>query len=148
VADISVTSPSPACVTISVLSRENNGVASEDLLAVVRNALNGEDVRPVADRVTVQSAAIVEYQINATLYLYPGPESEPIRAAAVKKLEAYITAQHRLGRDIRLSAIYAALHVEGVQRVELTAPLADIVLNSTQASFCTEYSVVTGGSDE
>ncbi|MEN8462808.1 baseplate J-like family protein, partial [Escherichia coli] len=26
--------------------------------------------------------------------------------------------------------------------------LADIVLNSTQASFCTEYSVVTGGSDE
>ncbi|HAO2529360.1 TPA: baseplate assembly protein [Escherichia coli] len=137
VADISVTSPSPACVTISVLSRENNGVASEDLLAVVRNALNGEDVRPVADRVTVQSAAIVEYQINATLYLYPGPESEPIRAAAVKKLEAYITAQHRLGRDIRLSAIYAALHVEGVQRVELAAPLADIVLNSTQASFCT-----------
>ncbi|MBJ3834728.1 baseplate J/gp47 family protein, partial [Salmonella enterica subsp. enterica serovar Kentucky] len=148
VADISVTSPSPACVTISVLSRENNGVASEDLLAVVRNALNGEDVRPVADRVTVQSAAIVEYQINATLYLYPGPESEPIRAAAVKKLEAYITAQHRLGRDIRLSAIYAALHVEGVQRVELAAPLADIVLNSTQASFCTEYRVVTGGSDE
>ncbi|MDY8569271.1 baseplate J/gp47 family protein [Escherichia coli] len=102
----------------------------------------------VADRVTVQSAAIVEYQINATLYLYPGPESEPIRAAAVKKLEAYITAQHRLGRDIRLSAIYAALHVEGVQRVELAAPLADIVLNNTQASFCTEYSVVTGGSDE
>ncbi|WP_096884238.1 baseplate assembly protein, partial [Escherichia coli] len=148
VADISVTSPSPACVTISVLSRENNGVASEDLLAVVRNAINGEDVRPVADRVTVQSAAIVEYQINATLYLYPGPESEPIRAAAVKKLEAYITAQHRLGRDIRLSAIYAALHVEGVQRVELASPLTDIVLNSTQASFCTEYRVVTGGSDE
>ncbi|HHF8766804.1 TPA: baseplate J/gp47 family protein, partial [Escherichia coli] len=148
VADISVTSPSPACVTISVLSRENNGVASEDLLAVVRNALNGEDVRPVADRVTVQSAVIVEYQINAMLYLYPGPKSEPIRAAAVKKLEAYITAQHRLGRDIRLSAIYAALHVEGVQRVELAAPLADIVLNSTQASFCTEYRVVTGGSDE
>ncbi len=87
-------------------------------------------------------------RVNATLYLYPGPESEPIRAAAVKKLEAYITAQHRLGRDIRLSAIYAALHVEGVQRVELTAPLADIVLNSTQASFCTEYRVVTGGSDE
>ncbi|HDW8556657.1 TPA: baseplate J-like family protein, partial [Escherichia coli] len=28
------------------------------------------------------------------------------------------------------------------------APLADIVLNNTQASFCTEYRVVTGGSDE
>ncbi len=43
----------------SVLSRENNGVASEDLLAVVRNALNGEDVRPVADRVTVQSPPLL-----------------------------------------------------------------------------------------
>ncbi|EMW4825133.1 baseplate J/gp47 family protein [Salmonella enterica] len=51
VADISVISPSPACVTISVLSRENNGAASDELLSIVRNALNGEDVRPVADRV-------------------------------------------------------------------------------------------------
>ncbi|EAV3291878.1 baseplate assembly protein [Salmonella enterica subsp. enterica serovar Java] len=148
VADISVISPSPACVTISVLSRENNGAASDELLSIVRNALNGEDVRPVADRVTVQSAQIVDYQIRATLFIYPGPESEPIRAAAEAKLKAYVSAQHRLGRDIRLSAIYAALHVEGVQRVELAAPVADIVLDKTQASFCTDYQIVIGGSDE
>lgn len=148
VADISVISPEPACVTISVLSRENNGAASEDLLTIVRNALNDEDVRPVADRVTVQSAAIVSYTIDATLYIFPGPESEPIRAATEAKLKAYISAQHRLGRDIRQSAIYAALHVEGVQRVELAAPAADIVLDKTQASFCTEYSIRLGGSDE
>ncbi|ECY5830236.1 baseplate assembly protein [Salmonella enterica] len=148
VADISVISPSPACVTISVLSRENNGAASDELLSIVRNALNGEDVRPVADRVTVQSAQIVDYQISATLFIYPGPESEPVRAAAEAKIKTYISAQHRLGRDIRLSAIYAALHVEGVQRVELTAPVADIVLDKTQASFCTDYQIVIGGSDE
>ncbi|ENE8116605.1 baseplate assembly protein [Salmonella enterica] len=148
VADISVISPSPACVTISVLSRENNGAASDELLSIVRNALNGEDVRPVADRVTVQSAQIVDYQISATLFIYPGPESEPVRADAEAKLKTYISAQHRLGRDIRLSAIYAALHVEGVQRVELTAPVADIVLDKTQASFCTDYQIVIGGSDE
>lgn len=148
VADISVTSPQPACVTVSVLSREGNGAASDELLTVVRNALNDEDVRPVADRVTVQSASIVDYRINATLYLYPGPESEPVRSAAEAKLGAYITAQHRLGRDIRKSAIYAALHVEGVQRVELAAPVSDIVLDSTQASYCTDYQIVIGGSDE
>lgn len=148
VADISVISPSPACVTISVLSRENNGAASDELLSIVRNALNAEDVRPVADRVTVQSAQIVDYQISATLFIYPGPESEPVRAAAEEKLKTYISAQHRLGRDIRLSAIYAALHVEGVQRVELDAPVADIVLDKTQASFCTDYQIVIGGSDE
>lgn len=67
VADISVDSPTPACVTISVLSREGDGSASDDLLAAVEKALNAEDVRPVGDRATVQSAAIVSYQIDATL---------------------------------------------------------------------------------
>lgn len=148
VADISVISPEPSCVTVSVLSRETNGAASDELLAVVRAALNDEDVRPVADRVTVQSATIVDYIIDAALYLYPGPESEPVLSAAKAKLQTYISAQHRLGRDIRKSAIYAALHVEGVQRVELAAPVADIVLDDTQASNCTEYRVNIRGNDE
>ncbi|EBB9439044.1 baseplate assembly protein, partial [Salmonella enterica] len=148
VADVSVDSPSPACVTITVLSREGDGTASPELLAIVEKALNAEDVRPVADRVTVQSAEIVPYQIDATLYVYPSPESEPIRQASEQKLQSYISAQHRLGRDIRLSAIYAALHVEGVQRVELASPQADIVLSKSQASNCTEYQITIGGSDE
>ncbi|AOV98002.1 baseplate assembly protein [Edwardsiella hoshinae] len=148
VADVSVDSPAPACVTIAVLSREGNGTASEELLAIVAKALNDEDVRPIADRVTVKSATIVPYQINATLYLYPGPEAEPIRQAAEAKLKAYINAQHRLGRDIRLSAIYAALHVEGVQRVALASPTADIVLDKSQASYCSAYQLTIGGTDE
>ena len=148
VADASAISPSPACVTITVLAREGNGQAAADLLAVVDAALNDEDVRPVSDRVTVQSAEIIEYSIDATLYLYPGPEAEPIRAASEAKLAAFITAQARLGRDIRKSALYAALHVEGVQRVELAGPVADVVLDKTQAAYCTGYSITVGGSDE
>ncbi|WP_233964325.1 baseplate assembly protein [Pectobacterium versatile] len=148
VADVSVISPSPASVTVSVLSREGDGSASPELVAIVTAALNGEDVRPVADRVTVQSAAIVPYEIDATLYLYRSPEAEPVRAAAEQKLKAYISAQHRLGRDIRRSAIYAALHVEGVQRVELTTPADDIVLTDAQASYCSGYRLGVGGADE
>lgn len=148
VADVSVESPTPASVTISVLSREGDGTASAELLSIVEAALNAETVRPVGDRVTVQSAEIVPYQIDATIYVYPGPESEPIRQAAEQKLQNYISAQHRLGRDIRLSAIYAALHVEGVQRVELAAPQADIVLSKSQASSCIDYQITVGGSDE
>ncbi|WP_224939415.1 baseplate assembly protein [Klebsiella pneumoniae] len=148
VADISAVSPTPACVTISVLSREGDGTASDDLLSVVAAALNDEEVRPVADRVTVQSAEIVPYQIDATLYIYPGPEAEPVRQASEQQLQAYIAAQNRLGCDIRLSAIYAALHVEGVQRVELAQPVADIVLSDYQASHCTEYTITVGGYDE
>ncbi|HFK4668123.1 TPA: baseplate assembly protein [Serratia odorifera] len=148
VADVKAISPSPASVTVAVLAREGNGTASADLLAVVAKALNDEDVRPVGDRVTVVSAEIVNYTIDAVLYLFPTPEASPIRAAAEAQLKRYITAQHRLGRDIRLSAIYAALHAEGVQRVELKSPAADIVLSDTQASYCSQYTITVGGSDE
>jgi len=148
IADVSAISPAPAEVTITVLSREGDGTAPADLLTIVANALNDEDVRPVADRVQVQTAAIVSYRVDATLFLYPGPEAEPIRAAAEAKLLAFINAQSRLGRDIRQSALYAALHVEGVQRVELAQPTADVVLDKTQAAWCSGYSITVGGSDE
>ncbi|MEY0320128.1 baseplate assembly protein [Providencia stuartii] len=148
VADASVISPKPAYVTITVLSREGNGTAPADLIEKVDIALNDEDVRPVADRVTVQSATIVNYEIDAVLYCYPSPEYEPITAAAEAQLKRYTTQQHRLGRDIVLSAIYAALHVQGVQRVEIKKPVADIKLDKTQASYCTNINVSLGGSDE
>ncbi|CAK8738275.1 hypothetical protein SODG_001974 [Sodalis praecaptivus] len=147
VADISVISPSPACVTVSVLSREGDGTASPELIAKVAAALNEDTVRPVADRVTVQSARIVPYEVEAVLHLLPGPEAGPIRQAAEQRLDAYARDQHRLGRDIRLSALYAALHVEGVQRVVLTRPEADIVLDATQASYCQHHTLTLGGSD-
>lgn len=148
VADASAISPNPAEVVVTILSREGDGSADSELLALVDKALNDESVRPVADRVTVKSAQIIPYQIDATLYFYPGPEAEPIMSAAKQSLQTYINNQTRLGRDIRLSAIYAALHVEGVQRVELAAPLSDVVLDRTQAAFCTGWDIQVGGTDE
>jgi len=148
IADVSAISPHPCYVTISVLSREGNGQASAELLAIVDAALNDIEVRPVADRLTIQSAEIVPYQINALLYCYPGPEQEPIRQAAEQQLKSYVSEQHRIGRDIRRSAIYAALHVAGVQRVELNAPAADVIISKTQASYCFAWQIAIGGSDE
>ena len=63
----------PCEVLISVLGVEGNGQAPEAVLQAVRLALNAEDVRPVADRVTVRSAGIVPYQVKAQLYLFPVP---------------------------------------------------------------------------
>jgi phage-related baseplate assembly protein len=148
VADASAISPEPCEAVVSVLARTGDGTAPQDLLDVIAAALNDEWIRPVGDRLTVQSARIVPYAVDATLYIYPGPESEPIRQAAVARLTTYIEAQRRLGRDIRRSAIVAALHAPGVQRVELAAPEADVVLDETQAGYCTGYSVTVGGYDD
>ncbi|EAA6844798.1 baseplate J/gp47 family protein [Salmonella enterica] len=148
VADASAISPAPAYVTVTILSREGDGTASPELLNKVNLALNDETVRPVADRLTVQSANIVSYEIDAVLYLLPGPEASKILDAARQRVQLYTERQRRLGRDINLSAIYAACHVEGVQRVVLNSPTADQALDETQASWCTRYTLTVGGTNE
>lgn len=149
VSDARATSPSPAEVVVAVLSTEGDGTASAALLAAVAAAVNDEEVRPLGDRVTVQSAEIVEYDIDATLYLYPGPESEPIINAAMASLKAFLADNDKkIGRDIVRSAISAALHVQGVQRVVINMPAADLQIDNTQAARNTGYTVDNGGTDE
>lgn len=148
VADAKAISPSPAVVVVSVLSTEGDGTASAELLATVDKALSADDKRPVADRLTVQAAEIVNYQINALLYFYPGPESEPIHTAAQDALQSWLNQQGKIGRDVARSAIMAALHVQGVQRVELLEPASDIVIADTQAARCESFTIETGGTDE
>lgn len=79
----------------------------------MEKALNSENVRPVADRLTVRSAEIIPYRVEATIFLYPGPEAEPVMAAAKASLQKYIASQTRLGRDIRRSAILPRCMLRG-----------------------------------
>ncbi|HCI6950072.1 TPA: baseplate J/gp47 family protein, partial [Klebsiella pneumoniae] len=149
VSDARATSPSPAEVVVAVLSTEGDGTASSELLAAVAAAVNDEEVRPLGDRVTVQSAEIIEYDIDATLYLYPGPESEPIINAAMASLQTFLADNDKkIGRDIVRSAISAALHVQGVQRVVINTPADDLQIDNTQAARNTGYTVDNGGTDE
>lgn len=149
VAAVRATSPAPAEVVIAILSSDGDGTASDELIATVQAAVNDEDVRPLGDRVTVQSAEIIEYTIDATLYLYPGPESEPIINAAIASLKMFLAdADKKIGRDVVRSAISASLHVQGVQRVVINSPESDLQIDNTQVARNTGYSVENGGTDE
>lgn len=137
VADASAVSPSPAVVVVTVQAVANDGTAPSDLVAAVLAYLSDEDSRPVADRLTVQGAQVLPYSITATLFLNSaGPESEPIMEAAEASLLAYVHQRRRLGMEVSESAVHAALHVEGVRKVEL-AGWADIVATEAQAPYCT-----------
>ena len=63
--DVAVASPAAGSITVTVLSREGNGTAPQDLLDAVKAALSDENVRPLGDVLTVQSATIVEYEVTA-----------------------------------------------------------------------------------
>ncbi|WP_456016558.1 baseplate J/gp47 family protein [Pseudomonas fluorescens] len=144
VADATAESPSPAVAVVTVQSLLGDGTASADLLAAVNAYVSDDDRRPVADRLTVQSAQIVRYQVKAKLFLLSsGPESEPILAAAEARLLAYVNQRRRLGMEVSESAIHAALHVEGVRKVELEG-WVDIVATKAQAPYCTAVKVTRG----
>lgn len=146
VGDVSVVSPQPAYITLTILQADSlTGSASPELVQIVEKAVTAEDVRPIGDRVTVQSAEIIFYDINAKLYLGKDPEAATLLQQSLNNVTAYATKQKRLGRSIRLSAIYAALHIDGVNRVELISPIADVVLTPFQATYCTNIAISIGG---
>lgn len=145
VLDASATSPSAGQVLVTVLSRTGSGAAGAGLLATVSAALNAESVRPITDQVTVQSAAIVNYAISATITYLPGPDRAVVRAAAAAALDAYIAETHRLGRDVTRAGIIGALFVPGVHNITLATPAADVVCTSLQAPWCTGITLADGG---
>lgn len=141
VADATAISPAPAEVLVTVQGILGNGAADAELLGIVAAYLSDEDRRPVADRLTVQSAEVLPYQVNAVLHLASsGPEAEPIRAAALARGLALVNRRRRLGMEVNRSALDAALHIEGVKRVDLEG-WADVVASLTQAPYCTAFNV-------
>lgn len=148
VLDANAESPVPGQVVVAVLSNIGDGTAPADLLAAVNKTLSDDDVRPLTDQVLVKSAVILPYTVTAALTLYPGPDSAVVVAAAQAALNAYVEKSHRLGRDVTLSGLYAALHQEGVQNVALTSPSASVVANWDQAPWCTASTLTVAGTSE
>ena len=141
VADAWADSPNPAEVVLTIQSALGDGTADAELLGVVDIYVGDEDRRPVADRVTLQSAEVIEFEVEAVLHLDTvGPESEPIRAAAEARLATLVNRRRRLGWEVNRSGLDAALHIEGVKRVVLPG-WVDIIATRQQAPYCIGYSV-------
>lgn len=138
----------PGDVQVTVLSRQGDGTASPDVLADVAAKLTSEGVRPLTDHVTVASAQIVPFAIEATITFLSGPDRSVVLAAAQARLADHLKASLLLGRDVTRAGIIAALHPEGVQNITLTSPAADIVLTRKQAGYCTGVTLHDAGVGE
>lgn len=136
VKDAGIRSPAPGVVEVTVLSTLEDGTPTLDLLAAVEAALTDEDVRPLCDEVVVIAAEVDTYTVTATLTVGTGPDPASIATAARAAVAAYTADVHRLGRAVRRSGLFAALHQPGVLEVELTSPAADIVTSATGAAWC------------
>lgn len=131
-------------VIITQIDSEN-GEASLELIKIAQDALDPEKVRPVCDRPIVKSSIATNYIIKAQLFIGKNAEDSLLIEAANIRLDHYIQKTKKSGQSIRLSAIYAALHIDGISRVVLTSPTADIELDTYHHGNCTLKEIIIGG---
>lgn len=144
--DVAVAGPptvDPGNVRVTLLSV--NDEASPAEIAAVEAILSDEDVRPLTDLVTVQSATIVGYTVEAVLHVTPGWDSALAISTATSALVAYCAGAYRIGHNIPISGIYKSLHVAGVDSVTLVTSGggigADLVVSDVEAAKLTSHTI-------
>lgn len=148
VKDVKVFSPEPGIVSIVLLSADGDGTADEAMLQRVTETVTDDKVRPLTDNVEIFSAQIVPYSLELELELYPGVAGQAIITEATARAEVKAAALHKIDMDIPRSAFIAAAHVEGVKRVVVVSPGADIHIDRTQAAYCSAVTVTAKVADE
>jgi phage-related baseplate assembly protein len=139
----------PAEPKMIVLSSEGDGTADAGLLDAVFLNCTADKRRPVADKLTVESAQPVAYAIEAVLHVTTPETASAVQAAAKAAAQAFVNSRIRIGRKLYRTSIAAALAVQGVVDVELIQPAADVVIGPFEAPHCTGITVtlqsITGG---
>lgn len=138
---VSVKSPNPGEVLVTILSKTGDGTASEELIDAVLEKLSEEDVRPLTDHVSVQSAEIVNYSVEAVITIYSGPSSAVVETEARAALDKFLDERHAIEKIVAISGIYDALHVDGVKKVELVSPTEDVATTDEQAAYCNNITI-------
>lgn len=148
IADIAVWSPTPGTVKIAVLMKDG-GLPNADMLALVSETLNQKKRRPLTDNVIVEAPQIINYNINAQLYLYSSASmlSETILAQANTSLNNYANSlKEKLGLDIVPEQIIGILQkIAGVYRAVVSQP-AYTSLGVNQVAVSTSITVTIAGS--
>lgn len=132
--------PTGIC-NIYVLSTEGTGEVSEDLLNIVTAALNAKSVRPLTDRPIVYSASILNYSIQAEIFIDEGPDENIVLNSCYKAAEEYTKKTHSFNDGVSLSGIYQALHQPGVSRVNLILPAGNVDTSLGQVAYCTGINI-------
>lgn len=129
---VKVTSPGPVQVVITIMSTDPSGLPDQDLLDVITAALTDRKVRPLTDQVTVAAATRIDYAVTATLEIYDGPDKAVVLQNSITSVTAFCAGQRVLGEPVTIDGLHKALRVDGVRKVNLTAPVADVTTTKTQ----------------
>lgn len=148
IADVHVWSPAPGVVNVVPLLI-GGGIPSDELLREVETKLSADDVRPLTDKVEVLAPTAITYNVNASYYIDADADATAVQANVAKAVAAYVSWQkERLGRDIVPSRLIQYVSaVNGVKRVEVTAPVFTVV-DGTQVAHENIVNVTMAGRED
>ena len=146
---VSVHTPEPGVVDVRFVLAGGE-LPDADMIALVRDHLNAETVRPLTDKVLVGAPDVVEYAIAGTWYLTRADSAllGPVAQAVARAVEEFRVWQRSApGRDINPTRLVAMLHEAGAKRVELASPVFT-ELTGTQIARETTVEIALGGLEE
>lgn len=124
IADVVANSPDPGVVKLYVLM-DGGEIATREVKDAVLAACSAAEVRPLSDRVFVEDAECVEYDIAFTYYTQSGStkSAAEIAAAVSGAVEKYTAWQcAKLGRDVNPSHLAGLLMQTGIKRFDISSP--------------------------
>jgi phage-related baseplate assembly protein len=124
VADVGIAGDAKGGVKVSILSTEDGGVASDDLLAVITASLNDPAVLGDNDHIEVVRAVIRVVDVVADVWLLPEASDDEYQKAE-DRLKTEFAAARRLGWDFTGDFVIASLRTSGVRRIKMLTPAAD-----------------------
>ncbi len=119
-------------ISVAILSVSNGGVASPALLSDVETALTAKGVRGMNDVLSVVAAAQATVNITYNVWLLP-EASEAILDTLEDVLRDAWAAEGGIGFDLLPAWITARLMVDGVSKIEVTAPAVDQICDDNSA---------------
>jgi phage-related baseplate assembly protein len=131
-------SPEPGLVRISILSKENGGVVSQDLLEKVTSYMLREDIRMLTDTVEVVPCGLIEVNVKAKIILMNSTPPEILDTIKSSFILAFSKIAG-LGVSISRAWIISNLFASGVKDVELQSPTEDILVTEIE---CAKLGVV------
>lgn len=145
--DVTVYSPSPGQVIVTVLMKDGE-IPSEEILQEVKKTLNCETVRPLTDQIFVRAPGVVTYRIKGQYWLYRSYSAllDSVKKRIELEINKFVTTQDsKLGRDIVPEQIIEVIQsIQGVYRVVLEEP-SYRTLEIFEVSKCEEVSLNFAG---
>ena len=126
-------SPEPGLVRISILSKENNGMVSEDLLETVNSYMQRDDIRMLTDTVQVIPCNLIDIDVRAKITLMSSTPIEFLSTIKTSFRKAFAKIAS-MGVSISRSWIISNLFIDGVKDVQLLSPISDVEVMETECA--------------